>query len=134
MTGRVKFRVFKVMRIVVFCSFQLKMGGKERDNGVHRNGEIEGEFLRHSLQKSITRHEKQNSFLTFAFESRRRRRRSDHVHEIRVSTVLVLISSNHRFLERAYSSVDRHCSSFTRFLERLRELLPQVFTGFLLLC
>lgn len=117
----------------MFCSFQLKMGGKERDNGVHRNGEIEGEFLRHSLQKSITRHEKQNSFLTFAFESRRRRR-SDHVHEIRVSTVLVLISSNHRFLERSYSSVDRHCSSFTRFLERLRELLPQVFTGFLLLC
>jgi hypothetical protein len=72
----------------VFLLLELKMGGKERDNGVHRNGEIEGEFLRHSLQKSITRLEKGNSFLTFAFEPRRRR--SDHVHEIRASTVLVL--------------------------------------------
>lgn len=95
--------------ILVFLLLELKMGGKERDNGVHRNGEIEGEFLRHSLQKSITRHEKQNSFLTFAFEPRRGRG-TDHVHEIRASPVLVLYEyRNHRLLRRSYSSVDWSC-------------------------
>lgn len=59
-------------------------GGKERarererdkDNGVHRNGEIQGEFLRQSLEKSITRHEKKKkiSFLNFAFEIQKNKR------------------------------------------------------------
>ncbi|KAG2325547.1 hypothetical protein Bca52824_008275 [Brassica carinata] len=31
------------------------MGGKETDNGVHRNREVEGEFLHHS----ITHHERE---------------------------------------------------------------------------
>lgn len=64
---------------------------EEEENGVHKNGEIEGEFLYHSLSSEIyhtpPEREKQNiHFFFFAFESRRT---IDH-------------SSN--------SSVDRNCS------------------------
>lgn len=63
---------------------------EEEENGVHKNGEIEGEFLYHSLFRNLsyaTRKRKTKySFFFFAFESRRT---IDH-------------SSN--------SSVDRNCS------------------------
>ncbi|XP_010504771.1 PREDICTED: myosin-16-like isoform X3 [Camelina sativa] len=82
----------------------------------------------HPLQKSITSLETPISFLSFAFEPRRRRRRRRFI-KFEPLTVLVFIriskspSSRKVFIAPSIGV----CGSFIRFSERLRELHPQIY-------